>query len=81
MAKAVQGWLHTIKFDEHYQTELKMSMTKLEPKRFYWFAAHLARCHCITSVLYQGENVPLSQIVLQCQSAQSIRDVLGTCDE
>jgi hypothetical protein len=36
MAKAVQGWLQTVKFDERYQTDLKMAMTKLEPKRFYW---------------------------------------------
>lgn len=37
MAKAVQGWLQTIKLDERYQTDLKISMTKLEPKRIYWF--------------------------------------------
>jgi len=37
MAKAVLGWLQTIKLDENYQTQLKMAMTKLEPKRFYWF--------------------------------------------
>ncbi len=37
MGKAVQGWLHTIKLDERYQTDLKMAMTKLEPKRIYWF--------------------------------------------
>jgi hypothetical protein len=37
MAKAVQGWLQTIKLDERYQTDLKIAMTKLEPKRIYWF--------------------------------------------
>ena len=37
MAKAVQEWLQTTKYDERYQTELKMAMTKLEPKRIYWF--------------------------------------------
>ena len=54
-----------------------MSMTKLEPKRFYWFAARLDRCLHRFSPLTQGEDVSLSQIVLQCESAQSIRDVLG----
>jgi hypothetical protein len=37
MAKAVQGWLQTIKLDERYQTDIKLAMTKLEPKRIYWF--------------------------------------------
>lgn len=37
MAKAVQSWLQIIKFDENYQTELKMSMAKIQPKRFSWF--------------------------------------------
>ncbi len=32
MAKGVQGLSQTIKLDEHYQINLKMSMTKLEPK-------------------------------------------------
>jgi hypothetical protein len=41
MGKAVQGWLQTIKLDERYQSDLKMSMTKLEPKRIYWFATFL----------------------------------------
>jgi len=37
MAKAVQSWLQTTKFDEHYQEDLKIAMAKLEPKRIYWF--------------------------------------------
>ncbi len=36
MAKAVQGWLQTIKLDERYQTDIKIAMAKLEPKRIYW---------------------------------------------
>jgi hypothetical protein len=28
----VQRWLQTIKLDEHYQTDLKMSLIKLEQK-------------------------------------------------
>ncbi|UJR15865.1 hypothetical protein I4U23_002791 [Adineta vaga] len=45
MAKAVQGWLQTIKNDEHYQTDLKMSMARLEPKRIYWEKT----CHFLKS--------------------------------
>ena len=37
MARAVQGWLQTIRLGEQFQTELKMSMAKLQPKRIYWF--------------------------------------------
>ena len=37
MAKAVQEWLQTIKLDERYQTDMKIAMAKLEPKRIYWF--------------------------------------------
>ncbi len=43
MAKAVQGWLQTIKLDEQYQTDIKIAMTKLEPKRIYWFVINLFR--------------------------------------
>ncbi len=32
VGKGVQGLLPTRKLDEHYQTDFKMSMTKLEPK-------------------------------------------------
>ena len=45
MAKAVQGWLHTIKLDEHYQTDLKMAMAKLEPKRIYWLVIDIISIH------------------------------------
>ena len=45
MAKAVQGWLHTTKLDERYQTDLKMAMTKLEPKRIYWFVIYFISIH------------------------------------
>lgn len=37
MAKAVQEWLQAIKLDERYQTDMKIAMAKLEPKRIYWF--------------------------------------------
>ncbi len=32
VATAVQGLLQTIKLDEHYRTDFKISMTKSEPK-------------------------------------------------
>ncbi len=32
VAQGVQAFLPTIKLDEHYQIDFKMSMTKLEPK-------------------------------------------------
>jgi len=32
VSKGVQELLQTIKLDEHYQLDLKISMTKLEPK-------------------------------------------------
>ncbi len=32
MTKRVKGLWQTIKLDEHYQTDPKMSMNKLEPK-------------------------------------------------
>ncbi|CAF5105315.1 unnamed protein product, partial [Rotaria sp. Silwood1] len=52
MAKAVQGWLQTIKLDERYQTDLKMAMTKLEPKRIYWEKT----CHFLKSSY--NANIP-----------------------
>ncbi|CAF2152166.1 unnamed protein product [Rotaria magnacalcarata] len=45
MAKAVQGWLQAIKLDERYQADVKMAMTKLEPKRIYWEKT----CHFLKS--------------------------------
>ena len=65
MAKAVQGWLQTIKLDEHYQTELKMSMAKLQPKRFYW-SGEICRVTCRAFLArFQGEDVPFPQVILQ----------------
>ncbi|CAF3708853.1 unnamed protein product [Adineta steineri] len=52
MAKAVQGWLQTTKLDERYQTDLKMAMTKLEPKRIYWEKT----CHFLKSSY--NANIP-----------------------
>ena len=61
MAKAVQGWLQTIKFDERYQTDLKMAMTKLEPKRIYWFVLHFELpcidLFCFLFFLFQGKKL------------------------
>ncbi|CAF1067642.1 unnamed protein product [Adineta ricciae] len=51
MAKAVQGWLQTIKNDERYQTDLKMAMAKLEPKRIYWEKT----CHFLKSSSYNAK--------------------------
>ena len=76
MAKAVQSWLQTIKLDESYQTELKMAMAKLQPKRFYWFVTLLVG-HSLLHTFFQGENVSFPQIVVQREHSEPLRQLFG----
>ena len=77
MAKAVQSWLQTIRFDETYQSELKMAMAKLQPKRFYWCVAPLFLDDFSPSAVFQGENLSFPQIVVQREHSESVRQLFG----
>ena len=64
MTKAVQQWLQTIKLDQRYQTDLKIAMAKLDPKRIYWFEQSHFNQFVLLSISSGEKNMSLSQIIL-----------------